>query len=132
MEKGSAPKVVVFPSAPAAEGPIELLEGRNLGNTILHAISRARRERRAVRILRNYTTSQGVGKTKPILFISPQGDLSEALAEPLRTKLGEFVVEQVLREGRVDGPAGRMLATHLSWRKEHDAHKQNPPQHKAA
>lgn len=96
--------------------PFVLEEGKNLGNTVQRAILRARRERRRGVIVRAFTTSGGAKREKAILFISPFGDVQEVMAPAMRTKFGEFVVEQVLDEAERFGlkvaqqrPAGRLM-----------------------
>lgn len=103
-------KVLAFPS-----GPIELIEGKNLGNTVLHGIKRARRERAMVVVMRKYITSAGVEKRKPILRISPQGDVSEVLAPPLRVQLASLAIARAFEKARSAeelqaSPIGRMMA----------------------
>lgn len=94
-----------------ADVKLEIPEGKNLDKTLARAISYARSKRHEVMITRSVTVHGSV-RQKPILFVSPKGDVSEVVVQPLRISIGERVVEQVLGEGHLEGPAARLLQAH--------------------
>lgn len=103
---------------------VEVPEGKKLDATISRVRFRAQIERIPILITREYKTSTGETRSKPILEVSPDGDLAEMRVPALRVPLGEFVVQQMLtRDRSVDGPAGNLLTAYarLSPSRHRDA-----------
>lgn len=101
--------------------------GKNLGNTLMRARAIAKRERTRVVVVKDYTTSAGALRQKPLLYVSPQGDVEEVLAPTLRVRVAELAVEQILRDGSTQSPAARLLETWMrivELRAERKAHRE--------
>jgi len=102
---------------------IEIPEGKNLDRAIEKARAEAKKRGVEVWITRTFTVREQV-RSKPILHISPQGNLSEMVSNPMRVTIAERVMAQVVREaddaGEVNltSPTARILTAFVERGKE--------------
>src|SRR5262245_25217309 len=100
---------------------MQKLEGKNLDRTIEWARQQAKLRKEEVWIIRLFEV-RWKQQAKPILHISPQGDVNEIAVSAFRVTIAERALAQVMREGEDRGavdmqsPAARLLAAFVGQR----------------